>query len=141
MAVAQLLLEETNDPSAILAALLHDVIEDSKVSMAYIQSKYGNRVAHIVATVTHMGDSFRKKKLNKSESEQHLRQFKDLAAVQVKLADRLHNVLTLQHRPREKQIKVAQQTLDFYLPFAESVGVVKLTKRLRNLCEEILERK
>jgi len=108
MAVVELLLEETNDPYAIIAALLHDVIEDSKVSIAYIQSKYGQRVADIVATVTHMGASFWKKKLSKSESEAHLRQFKDLAAVQVKLADRLHNVLTLKYRPKEKQIKVAQ---------------------------------
>ncbi|MBX9890077.1 MAG: HD domain-containing protein [Amoebophilaceae bacterium] len=138
IAVAMLLLQETKDSTAILAALLHDVVEDSKIPLSYIQSKYGAEVATIVATVTHMGASFRKKKLNKTESQEQLRKFKDIRAVQVKIADRFHNVLTLKHRPLDKQVKVAKQTLAFYICFAESVGVNKLTKELRKLCEDIL---
>ena len=140
MAVTALLLKETNDSAAVLAALLHDVVEDSKIFNSYIQSRYGSQVADIVAMVTHMGNSFRKKKLNKEENEKRFLKCKDIRAIQVKIADRLHNVLTLRHRPIEKQVKVVHQTLSFYLPFAESMGVVTLTKELRMLCEEILRK-
>ena len=111
----------------------------SKIFTSYIQSQYGSEVAGIVATVTHMGDSFRKKKITKKETEQRLKNFKDIRAIQVKLADRLHNVLTLKHRPIDKQIKVARQTLDFYLPLAEAIGVTKLTEELKVYCEAILK--
>ena len=140
MAVTKLLLKETNDPAAVLSALLHDVVEDSKIFNSYIQSRYGSQVAEIVAMVTHMSPSFRKKKLSKEENENRFRRCKDIRAIQVKMADRLHNVLTLRHRPIEKQVKVVRQTLDFYLPFSESMGVVTLTKELRMLCEEILRK-
>ncbi|MBX9890476.1 MAG: HD domain-containing protein [Amoebophilaceae bacterium] len=140
MAVAELLLEETKDPAAILAALLHDVVEDSPLFSSCIKSRYGSEVEALVATVTHMGSSFRKKKLSKKEAEEQLRRCKDIRAIQIKIADRLHNVLTLEHRPIEKQVKVARQTLDFYIPFAESVGITTLTKLLRMRCEEILHR-
>ena len=140
MAVATFLLQETKDPKAILAALLHDVVEDSKMSSSYIRSIYGGEVADIVATVTHMGHSFRKNKLNKKENEKHFKHFQDIRAVQVKLADRLHNVLTLKHRPLDKQIKVARETLDFYIPLATSLGVTKLTQMLTLRCQEIVDK-
>ncbi|MBX9890092.1 MAG: HD domain-containing protein [Amoebophilaceae bacterium] len=140
MAVATLLLQETKDAKAILAALLHDVIEDSKMSTSYIRSIYGGEVADIVATVTHMGHSFRKHKLNKKENEKHFKGFQDIRAVQVKLADRLHNVLTLKHRPLDKQIKVARETLDFYIPLATSLGVTQLTQMLTLRCQEIVDK-
>ena len=138
MEVAEILLMETRDPDAIIAALLHDVIEDSKVFKSYIQSKYGSAVAEIVSTVTHMGDSFRKKKLTKQENEERLREFKDIRSVQVKMADRLHNVRTLYFRAIKDQVRVAKQTMEFYVPFAESVGVTKLTAEIRDRCEAIL---
>ena len=140
MAVAELLLKETKDPAAILAALLHDVVEDSGLFSSCIKSRYGSEVEALVAVVTHMGSSFRKKKLSKKEAEEQLRRCKDIRAIQIKIADRLHNVLTLAHRPIVKQVKVARQTLDFYIPFAESVGITTLTKPLRMRCEEILHK-
>ena len=139
MSVAEILLMETKDPDAIVAALLHDVVEDSKATRSYIRSCFGSSVANIVSRVTHMGESIYKKKLTKQENEKRLRNFKDIRSVQVKLADRLHNVRTLKYRPVKKQIKVAQQTLEFYVPFAESIKVTKLTAEIRERCEEILK--
>ena len=141
MAVAEILLMETKDSNPIIAALLHDVVEDSKVPLSYIKARFGHDVASIVSKVTHMSATFRKKKLTKEENEALLRSFKggDIRPIQVKLSDRLHNVRTLKYRPIEKQIKVAEQTLNFYVPFAESVGVTQLTAEIRKLCEEILQ--
>ena len=138
MAVAALVLEETKDPNVVIGALLHDVVEDSKVPLSYIKSRFGSSIASIVYGVTHMGATFRKKKLNKEENEKHLQSCKDIRAVQVKMADRLHNLSTIRHRPLEKQIEVAQQTLAFYVPLAESMGITRLSQKVKQICEEIL---
>ena len=111
---------ETKDPEAIISALLHDVVEDSKVPRSYIRSRFGSNIAEIVNRVTHMGDSIHKKKLTKKENEERLKHYKDIRSVQVKMADRLHNVRTLCFRAIKDQVRVAKQTLEFYVPFAES---------------------
>ena len=139
MEVAKILLAETKDPDTIIAALLHDVVEDSKATRSYIRSRFGSNVAEIVNRVTHMGDSFCKMKLTKKENEARIKNFKDIRSVQVKLADRLHNVRTLNYCPIEKQIKIVQQTLAFYIPFSESVGVTTFTAELKEKCQEILK--
>ena len=139
MSVASLVLEETKDADVIVGALLHDVVEDSKVPLSYIKSRFGSSVASIVYGVTHMGATFRKKKLNKKENEKHLCSCKDIRSVQVKMADRLHNLSNIRYRSLEKQVAVAQQTLEFYVPPAESLGITKLTAKIKHICEEILK--
>ena len=141
MAVAALVLEETKDPDVVIGALLHDVVEDSKVPLSYIKSRFGSSIASIVYGVTHMGATFRKKKLNKEENEKHLLSLQDIRSVQVKMADRLHNLSNIRYRSLEKQVAVAQQTLEFYVPLAESMGVTKLSQKVKQICEEILNKK
>ena len=88
-----------------------------------------------------MGDTFRKKKLNKEENEKHFQSCKEIRTVQVKMADRLHNLSTIRYQPLEKQVDVAQQTLQFYVPLAESLGIINLAQKVKQICEEILNKK
>ncbi|MDN5247362.1 MAG: HD domain-containing protein [Candidatus Cardinium sp.] len=139
MAVARIVLMETQDSDVVIAALLHDVVEDSKVPLSYIESRFGRNVAYIVNQVTHMGNTFRKKKLTEEEYESMLQSCVDLRVLQVKLADRLHNIQTLSFRPLEKQISVAKHTLAFYLPLGRSVGITQLTVKIQKMCTAILD--
>ncbi|MEF2228725.1 MAG: HD domain-containing protein [Candidatus Cardinium sp.] len=139
MAVARIVLMETQDSDVVIAALLHDVVEDSKVPLSYIESRFGRNVAYIVNQVTHMGNTFRKKKLTEEEYESMLQSCVDLRVLQVKLADRLHNIQTLSFRPLEKQISVAKHTLAFYIPLGRSVGITQLTVKIQKMCTAILD--
>ena len=142
MAVAKIVLVETQDPATLLAALLHDVVEQSKVPLAYVKARFGPDVAHIVHKVTHMGTTFHKKLLSQKEAEELLstcQQERDIRPVQVKIAEIFHNISTVNDLPLQERIERVRQALTFYIPFANLLGVKKLTAVLQKKCVELLD--
>ncbi|MBX9890632.1 MAG: HD domain-containing protein, partial [Amoebophilaceae bacterium] len=121
LAVAYLLLDMTQDPDAIIAALLHDVIEDTPLGLDQVAYQYGQEVAYIVAKVTNLDSTEKKSQLTAIENHQHLAAAYDPRVVMVKLADRLHNIRTLGFHSADKQQRIAQETLSFYLPLGRKL--------------------
>ena len=140
MSVTEILLGITKEPSMLVAALLHDVVEDSLVPISYIKARFGHDVAYIVSKVTHLGSTLRKKKISPVEMNRLLKAElgNDIRPIQVKIADRLHNVRTLSVRPREKRTKVAMETLVFYVPLAEKLGMEEWAMELRKICNKYI---
>ncbi|MBX9890174.1 MAG: HD domain-containing protein, partial [Amoebophilaceae bacterium] len=139
--VATILLTMTQDPDTVLAALLHDVVEGTPISLEQLAYQYGKKVAWLVQKVTNLDPSGKKTKLTEVETHEQLAASLDECAVMIKLADRLHNVRTLRFHKLAKQHLIAQETLDFYLPLADSLngkGVQTVVEELRTTCEEIL---
>jgi guanosine-3',5'-bis(diphosphate) 3'-pyrophosphohydrolase len=137
LAAAQTLADYRLDVGAIAAGLLHDVIEDGQVEQKELEKEFGSEIASVVAGVTKIG----KIKLRGSTEEyfaENLRKMllamaKDLRVVMVKLADRKHNMQTLNFLPREKQIRIARETLEVYAPLAERLGMGKMKGELEDL--------
>lgn len=130
-------------PSTIVAGFLHDTIEDTGVSFEEIESKFGFDVAFLVDSVTKIRRLSRK---NDSEfvAEGHRKIFigmaKDIRVIIIKLADRLHNMRTLQYVKKEKQQRISHETLDVYVPIAHRLGIYKLKAELEDLSLYYLER-
>ncbi len=134
--VAQVLAELKMDSTAIAAGLLHDAVEDTDVTSVEIAKRFGDQVAHIVEGVTKL------EKIKFANREDHqaenirkmlLAMVTDVRVVIIKLADRLHNMRTLEHLKPEKQQKIARETLDIYAPLAHRLGMGKLRGELEDL--------
>ena len=139
--VATILLTMTQDPDTVVAALFHDVVEDTPVHLEQLAYQYGQKVAWLVQKVTNVDPTGKKTKLTTIETYEQLATSSDAYAVMIKLADRLHNVRTWGFHPLAKQLCIAQETLDFYLPLAaslEGVGVQMVLDELRTTCEAML---
>ena len=125
------------DAPSIQAALLHDVVEDTTVSFADIKKEFGPQVAKLVEGLSKLdriqfddateaqAENFRKMLLAMSQ---------DVRVILVKLADRLHNMETLEHLKPEKQLRIAQETLDIYSPIANRLGLNNIYQQLEDLC-------
>ncbi|WP_223245673.1 sodium:solute symporter family protein [Cardinium endosymbiont of Bemisia tabaci] len=142
LVVATILLKMTNDPDAIIAALLHDTIEDTPFCLYQIAYQYGKEVAYIVDKVTNMDCiSSKKIKLTEKENKDKISDYKDIRVVMVKLADRLHNLQTIEFQSFDKQKKIAQETLDFYIPLGEilKIRVVnQVVDEMKTICNNII---
>lgn len=135
--VAYILASLQAGPSTIIAGFLHDTIEDCGVTREEIEKEFSSDIANIVEALTKI------KKLSKIEDqdfryESHRKIFiamaKDIRVIIIKLADRLHNMRTLQYQPREKQIKIASETLEVYAPIAHRLGINTIKSELEDLC-------
>lgn len=140
------------DANCVVAALLHDVVEDSDVTIADIETKFGAEVAKLVDGVTKLGKlamhaSEDDPKLKKTDDSAHqaenLRKMfvamaEDIRVVIIKLADRLHNMRTLRALSPEKQIEIAQETMDIYAPLAHRFGIWQLQWELEDYSLRIL---
>ncbi len=125
------------DTSTIAAGLLHDTVEDCEnISIEDIQKEFGQEIAILVDGVTKLGRlHFHDREEQQAESlrKMILAMGRDIRVVLIKLADRLHNMLTLGYQPKEKQVLIARETLDIYAPIAHRLGVYTIKQELEDL--------
>jgi GTP pyrophosphokinase len=134
--VALVLSEMKLDSTAIAAGLLHDAVEDTPVTTEDITAKFGEQVAHIVEGVTKIDKiEFANREDRQAENVRKmlLAMVSDVRVVLIKLADRLHNMRTLEHLPPEKRQSIARETLDIYAPLAHRLGMGKVRGELEDL--------
>jgi guanosine-3',5'-bis(diphosphate) 3'-pyrophosphohydrolase len=134
--VACVLADMKMDPTAIVAGLLHDSVEDTSVTIVDIRKEFGEQVAHIVEGVTKISKiDFATREEQQAENlrKMMLAMVDDIRVVLIKLADRLHNMRTLEHLPPERQHKIARETLDIYAPIAHRLGMGKVRGELEDL--------
>lgn len=135
IAVAKIVAEELElDANTIIAAFLHDVVEDTDYTVEDISERFGDDVAFLVSTVTKQ----KKKKYNHSKQIDNFHQMLasvhyDVRALLIKLADRLHNMRTLSSMRPDKQMKIAGETDYFYAPLANRLGLYQIKRELENL--------
>jgi GTP pyrophosphokinase len=143
LAVAEILADLKLDQESVITGLLHDVVEDTEVTLDEIEAEFGEEIAKLVDGVTKLGkiesipsnervaENFRKLALAMSE---------DIRVLLVKLADRVHNMRTLFYVPsREKKVRKAQESLDIYAPLAGRLGLNKIKDELQELAFEIID--
>jgi len=136
LAVCQILADWKMDSTAIAAGLLHDAVEDTDVTTPEIAKRFNDQVAHIVEGVTKLDKiKFANREDHQAENirKMLLAMVTDVRVVLIKLADRLHNMQTLEHLKPEKQMKIARETLDVYAPLAHRLGMGKLRGELEDL--------
>jgi len=134
--VALVLAEMKMDPVAVAAGLLHDSVEDTSVTIVDIRKEFGEQVAHIVEGVTKISKiDFATREEQQAENlrKMMLAMVDDIRVVLIKLADRLHNMRTLEHLPPERQQKIAEETLEIFAPIAHRLGMGKIRGELEDL--------
>lgn len=140
--VAFILAEQHMDSTTIAAGLIHDVVEDTEITLENLRQEFGDEITDLVDGVTKIGavvygsreelqvEYFRKMLLSMA---------KDIRVILIKLADRLHNMRTLEHLPADKQKRIAQETRDIYCPLAHRFGINKVKVELEDLSLKYLE--
>src|SRR5215470_13179397 len=134
--VALVLAEMKMDSVAVAAGLLHDSVEDTSVTIVDIRKEFGEQVAHIVEGVTKISKidfSSREEQQAENLRKMMLAMVDDIRVVLIKLADRLHNMRTLEHLPPDRQQKIARETLDIYGPIAHRLGMGNIRGELEDL--------
>ena len=140
--VAIILAEMKLDATAIAAGLLHDAIEDTPVTTEEISADFGEQVAHIVEGVTKISKiDFASREERQAENlrKMMLAMVDDIRVVMIKLADRLHNMRTLEYLSPERQEKIARETHEIYAPLAHRLGMGKVRGELEDLSFRYLE--
>jgi guanosine-3',5'-bis(diphosphate) 3'-pyrophosphohydrolase len=134
-AVAQILANMNMDHQSLMAALLHDVIEDSETSRAYLGEIFGSSVADIVDGVSKLSKIFASRDEAQAENFQKMAMAmaKDIRVIMVKMADRLHNMRTIGVMSDAQRKRIARETLDFYAPIANRLGVQTIKSELEEL--------
>lgn len=136
--VTKILAEIGMDEFTLMAGLLHDVPEDTEVTLAEIEKQFGSEVAYLVDGITKLG----KIKLRGSREEYFLENLRkmflamaqDIRVVIIKLADRLHNMRTLDHLRPEKRERIARETMEIFAPIANRLGIGEIKGELEDLC-------
>ncbi|MBC7232816.1 MAG: bifunctional (p)ppGpp synthetase/guanosine-3',5'-bis(diphosphate) 3'-pyrophosphohydrolase [Chloroflexi bacterium] len=148
LAVAEILADLHMDAATLAAALLHDVPEDTSVTLEDLRAQFGDEVAKLVDGVTKLErirelSRSRHGTLAEAQAENvrkiFLAMVDDIRVIMIKLADRLHNMRTLNALPPEKQQRIAQETLDIYAPLANRLGIWELKWQLEDLALQHLE--
>ena len=134
--VAAILLELRMDPDTICAALMHDVLEDCDVNKGNLRELFGEDVAEIVDGVSKLGKLDITARMDRDANnlqKMMLAISKDVRVVLVKICDRLHNMRTIEHLPRSKQIKKSKETIELYGPLALRIGMQDIRSELEDL--------
>ena len=141
-AVALILMELGLDAPTVAAALLHDVIEDTPVTEEDIKREFGDEILELVSGVTKL-DKIVFESQEQEEAENFRKIFvamaKDIRVIIIKLADRLHNMRSLNFLSPERQQKMAKETLDIYTPLAGRLGISQIKCELEDLCLKYLD--
>ncbi|MCM1043724.1 MAG: bifunctional (p)ppGpp synthetase/guanosine-3',5'-bis(diphosphate) 3'-pyrophosphohydrolase, partial [Corallococcus sp.] len=141
--VADILIDMGLDVDTICAALLHDTVEDTYVTDADIRKKFGDGIAYLVRGVTKL-DKIKFHSKEEEQAENMRKMFfamaKDIRVMLIKLADRLHNMRSLQYLSAEKQQVIAKETLDIFAPIAGRLGISPIKCELEDLCLKYLDR-
>lgn len=136
LAVAQICVEEIGlGTTSIIAALLHDVVEDTDIELSEIKRLFGQKVARIIDGLTKVAGIF---ELDSSQQAENFRKMlltlsEDVRVILIKLADRLHNMRTLDSMPRNKQLKIASETIYIYAPLAHRLGLYAIKSEMEDL--------
>ncbi|ACK73186.1 (p)ppGpp synthetase I, SpoT/RelA [Gloeothece citriformis PCC 7424] len=142
VAVAGLLRDLGGDSTMIAAGFLHDVVEDTEVTLEEIEERFGLEVRQLVEGVTKLS-KFNFSSKTERQAENFRRMFlamaKDIRVIVVKLADRLHNMRTLEHLAPEKQCRIALETREIFAPLANRLGIGRFKWELEDLCFKYLE--
>lgn len=137
LAVALILANMQIDSRTLIAAILHDVLEDTEVTRDELEQLFGEDIGHLVDGVSKI-TKITSKDTRNAEAESFrkmlLAMAKDVRVILIKLADRLHNMHTLEHLPEKKRKRIAQQTLEIYAPIANRLGMREMTADLEDLC-------
>jgi GTP pyrophosphokinase len=140
--VANLLAEWRLDPISVAVGLLHDALEDTLATPEELKEKFGDVVFHVVEGVTKISQiSFESAEERQAESFRKLllAMVDDVRVILVKLADRLHNMRTLQHLREDKRVRIAQETLDIYAALAGRLGMSRIKNELEDLAFQYIE--
>ncbi|WP_017659395.1 RelA/SpoT family protein [Baaleninema simplex] len=142
VAVAGLLRDLGGNGATIAAGFLHDVVEDTDVTLDDIEERFGEEVRHLVEGVTKLS-KFNFSSKTERQAENFRRMFlamaRDIRVIVVKLADRLHNMRTLHHLPPQKQKRIARETLDIFAPLANRLGIGRFKWELEDLSFKYLD--
>ncbi|MGH1462334.1 MAG: bifunctional GTP diphosphokinase/guanosine-3',5'-bis pyrophosphate 3'-pyrophosphohydrolase [Neptuniibacter sp.] len=136
LAAANILAELRLDPQSLMAAMLHDVIEDTEITYAGIETQFGTSVADIVdgvSKLTHLEFETKAEAQASNFQKMVLAMAEDIRVILVKLADRLHNMRTLGAMPPHKQRRISRETLDIYSPIAARLGMRDVQMELEDL--------
>ncbi|MBN2800588.1 MAG: bifunctional (p)ppGpp synthetase/guanosine-3',5'-bis(diphosphate) 3'-pyrophosphohydrolase [Deltaproteobacteria bacterium] len=137
LAVAQILADMHMDVDTVATGLLHDALEDSPLTKAELAEKVGPVVAELVEGVTKIGKlRFRNSEQLAAENfrKMMLAMSKDLRVILVKLADRIHNMSTLEFQRQDKQVRISQETMDIFVPIANRLGLTHVKAQLEDMC-------
>lgn len=147
--VARILIDLSLDATVVAAGLLHDVLEDTPVTLEELEGQFGEDIANLVASVSKMdqitlGKEHTPRGKPRDREAEFLRKTllamtDDIRVILIKLADRLHNMRTLGHLSRERQVRMAQETMDIFAPLASRLGIWQLKWELEDLAFRYLE--
>jgi len=144
LCVAKLLAGLSLDEYTVSTGLLHDTVEDTYTTIQELKKMFGDEIAFLVDGVTKIGELTYQSKIKRQAEtfrKMILAMSKDIRVVLVKLADRVHNMRTLEYLPPEKQHNIAQQTLEIYAPLAGRLGIFLIKKELEDLSLRYLQEK
>ncbi len=142
VAVATVLTDLRLDPVTVAGALLHDVAEDTGATLDNVREKFGAEIASLVDGVTKLGKiewMSREERQAESLRKMFLAMASEIRIVLIKLADRLHNMRTIEYLPEWKQKRTSQETLDIYAPLAERLGIGQIKREFEELAFKVLE--